>query len=234
MGAKVGSFSRRSMRPTMTRRELLKAGGAAGLTPALWPGSFRRLFETPVTCGKLTDIKKVVIFIQENRSFDHYFGSYRGVSGFDDHSRAFMQPDPVNVTDPPVGILLPFHLDTSKTNAACTHDITHDWVPQHQSWNNGGMNQFVSSRLPIDGIYADLTMGYYTRGDLPLYYAVADGFTICDNYFCSVMGPTDPNRLYTMAASVDPDGRHGGPLLETLTTNRQTFFGHLTYTTMPE
>ena len=222
------------MQRTMTRRELLKAGGAAALTPALRSRSFLQLFESPSTCGKLTDIKKVVIFIQENRSFDHYFGSYRGVRGFDDHSRAFLQPDAANVADPPVGTLLPFHLDTSKTNAACTHDITHDWVPQHQSWNNGGMNQFVSSRLPIDGIYADLTMGYYTRGDLPLYYAVADGFTICDNYFCSVMGPTDPNRLYTMAASVDPDGRHGGPLLETLTTNRQTFFGHLTYTTMPE
>jgi phospholipase C len=222
-------------RQNVTRRELLKAGGTAAiLAPGLLPGSFRRLLETPVTCGGLNDIKKVVIFIQENRSFDHYFGSYRGVRGLADHSRAFLQPDPANVTDPPVGTLLPFHLDTSKTNAACTHDISHDWVPQHQSWNKSAMNQFVSSRLPIDGNYAALTMGYYTRTDLPLYYALADGFTICDNYFCSVFGPTDPNRLYTMAASVDPDGSHGGPLLETLTTNRQAFFGRLTYTTMPE
>jgi phospholipase C len=59
-------------------------------------------------------------------------------------------------------------------------------VPQHQSWNNGGMDGFVSSRLPINSNDAVLSMGYYTRADLPYYYALADGFTICDNYFCSV------------------------------------------------
>jgi phospholipase C len=71
-------------------------------------------------------VEHVVILIQENRSFDHYFGSYRGVRGFSDPSMAFEQPDPGNVSDPPAGILLPFHLDTSKTNAACTPDVTHD------------------------------------------------------------------------------------------------------------
>jgi phospholipase C len=63
---------------------------------------------------------------------------------------------------------------------------------------------------------------------------VADAFTICDNYFCSVMGPTDPNRLYTMAASIDPDGKNGGPVLQTIVTNRSGFYGTLTYGTMPE
>jgi phospholipase C len=182
----------------------------------------------------LTDIEHVVIFIQENRSFDHYFGSYRGVRGFADQSLAFQQSDMANLTNPPIGKLLPFHLDTSTTNAACTHDINHAWVPQHQSWNNGAMDGFVSSRLPIDSNDAVLTMAYYTRADLPFYYAVADAFTICDNYFCPVMGPTDPNRLYSMAASIDPDGKNGGPLLETLGVNRSSFLGRLTYTTMPE
>jgi phospholipase C len=63
---------------------------------------------------------------------------------------------------------------------------------------------------------------------------VADAFTLCDNYFCSVMGPTDPNRLYTMAASIDPTGQNGGPVLQTLVLNRSSLFGKLTYTTMPE
>jgi phospholipase C len=184
--------------------------------------------------GKLTDIEHVVIFIQENRSFDHYFGSYRGVRGFADQSLALHQPDSANTNIPPVGVLQPFHLDTSTTNAACTHDITHDWVPQHQSWNNGMMNGFVNSRLAINANDAVLTMGYYTRADLPYYYAVADAFTICDNYFCPVMGPTDPNRLYSMAASLDPDGKNGGPVLQTLGVNRSSFLGKLTYTTMPE
>ena len=77
-------------------------------------------------------------------------------------------------------------------------------------------------------------MGYYTRADIPFYYALADAFTICDNYFCSVIGPTDPNRLYTMAASIDPDGKNGGPILQTVITNRAALMGRLTYTTMPE
>jgi phospholipase C len=96
------------------------------------------------------------------------------------------------------------------------------------------MNGFVTSRLTSAPNDAILAMGYYTRADLPYFYAVADGFTICDNYFSSVMGPTDPNRLYTMAASIDPDGKNGGPLIQSLRTNRTSFSGRLTYTTMPE
>jgi phospholipase C len=226
----------------ITRRELLKLTGgtaASGLASAVLSrcgsgGGVVGGGPGPAACAKLTDIEHVVILIQENRSFDHYFGSYRGVHGFSDQSMAFRQPDPANTTSPPVGTLLPFHLDTSTTNAACTHDINHDWAPQHRSWNNGAMDGFVTSRLPIDSNDAVLSMGYYTRADLPYYYALADAFTICDNYFCSVMGPTDPNRLYTMAASIDPDGKNGGPILQTIVTNRTTVYGRLTYTTMPE
>src|SRR6266571_6277071 len=224
----------------VTRRDLLKIGAAtaaAELAAVLLPGcggGGTSPGPAPSVCSKLTDIEHVVIFIQENRSFDHYFGSYRGVRGFAEQSPAFQQPDPANTTNPPAGVLLPFHLDTSKTNAACTHDITHDWVPQHQSWDSGAMDGFVTSRLATNSNDAVLTMGYLTRADLPFYYAVADAFTICDNYFCSVIGPTDPNRLYTVAASLDSDGKNGGPLLQTLSTNRPSFFGRLTYRTMPE
>ncbi len=227
---------------TISRRELLKFGIATGMaelaggflsgcggghgTPSPNP--------SPVACAKVTDIDHVVILIQENRSFDHYFGSYRGVRGFSDQSTAFQQPYPGNTSNPPAGVLLPFHLDTTRLNAACTHDITHDWVPQHQSWNNGAMDGFVTSRLAINANDAVLAMGYYTRADLPYYYALADAFTLCDNYFCPVIGPTDPNRLYSMAASIDPDGKNGGPLLQTLIAQRSSFLGRLTYTTMPE
>lgn len=231
------------MRPNRTtRRDLLKIGaaaGAAGMVGGLLSGcggasSALSAVTNSSTCAKVTDIDHVVILIQENRSFDHYFGSYRGVKGFSEQSAAFQQPYPGNTSVSPAGVLLPFHLDTTKLNAACTHDIAHDWVPQHQSWNNGAMNGFVTSRLAINANDAVLAMGYYTRADLPYYYGVADAFTLCDNYFCSVIGPTDPNRLYTMAASIDPDGKHGGPLLQTLIANRSAFFGKLTYTTMPE
>ena len=229
------------MIPRISRRKLLKAGavaGAAEIMAGLLPGcgGHGTMSSTPgpSACAKITDIDHVVILIQENRSFDHYFGSYRGVHGFNDQSAAFQQPYPGNTSNAPAGVLLPFHLDTTVLNAACTHDITHDWVPMHQSWNNGAMNGFVTSRLPINATDAVLSMGYYTRADLPYYYGVADAFTLCDNYFCSVIGPTDPNRLYTMAASIDPDGKNGGPLLQTLVANRASFFGKLTYATMPE
>src|SRR5258706_2071637 len=226
----------------LTRREILKICGgttAVGLGAQLLQGCGSLNLGSTVpsgsgACSKLADIEHVVILIQENRSFDHYFGSYRGVRGFADQSAAVQQPDSANTADPPIGKLLPFHLSTLTTNASCTHDITHDWVPLHQSWNNGAMDGFVSSRLPIDAHDAVLTMSYYTRADLPYYYAVADAFTICDNYFCSVIGASDPNRIYTMAASIDPDGKNGGPLIETLGLNRSSFFGKLTYTTMPE
>jgi phospholipase C len=140
----------------VTRRELLRMGAAtaaAEVAAVLLPGcgtGRASPVPAPSVCSKLTDIEHVVIFIQENRSFDHYFGSYRSVRGFSDQSPAFQQPDSANTTNPPAGVLLPFHLDTSKTNAACTHDITHDWVPQHQSWDNGAMDGFVTSRLPIN------------------------------------------------------------------------------------
>ena len=227
----------------VTRRELLKLGATTAVAELASLGlhgcgggssASPSAATVPPVCSKLSDIKHVVILIQENRSFDHYFGSYRGVRGFSDRSAAFQQPDPTNTTIAPVGALLPFHLDTPTTNAACTPDITHDWVPQHRSWNNGAMDGFVSSRLATNSNDAVLSMGYYTRADLPYYYALADAFTICDNYFCSVMGPTDPNRLYTMAASLDPDGKNGGPILQTLITNRASLYGRLTYTTMPE
>ena len=223
----------------LSRRDLLKLAAAAGAS-SLIPGcgAINKAIGggggPTSSCAKVTDIEHVVIFIQENRSFDHYFGSYKGARGFSESSNAYKQPYPGNTTASPTGVLYPFHLDTSKWNAACTHDIDHGWIAQHQSWNNGANNGFVTSHIPINANDAVLTMGYYNRDDLPYYYAVADAFTLCDNYHCSVIGPTDPNRLYTMAASIDPDGKNGGPLIETLVTNRSSMYGKLTYTTMPE
>ena len=167
-------------------------------------------------------IEHVVILMQENRSFDHYFGSYKAVRGFDDHAASFLgpfaQPDTANTTRIPVGYQLPFHLDTSSGHGECTHDIAHGWLPQHQSWREGAMDAFVKTHTAArndDEVNGLLTMGYYTRVDLPYHYALADAFTICDHYFCSVMGPTHPNRLMAMSGTIDPGGTHGGPILTT-------------------
>jgi phospholipase C len=97
------------------------------------------------------------------------------------------------------------------------------------------MNQWVSEHVSVDGSQnGPLCMGYYTAADLPFYYALADAFTICDHYHCSVIGPTDPNRCYTMSAWLDPHGTNGGPILSTLGSTRLQTYGKFTWKTMPE
>ncbi|MCA1682848.1 MAG: phospholipase [Actinobacteria bacterium] len=164
----------------------------------------------------------MVILIQENRSFDHYFGTLSGVRGFDDPRgrHAFTQrgADGRKVH--------PFHLRSD-----CIADITHSWVPQHQAWNNGRMDRFLAVHEQSDGAPGPETMGYYTRDDLPFYHGLADAFTICDGYHCSVIGPTDPNRLMSLSATIDPAGHAGGPLLHTNVVDRT---GGFRWRTMPE
>ena len=106
-------------------------------------------------------IEHVVIFIQENRSFDHYFGSYRGVRGSLTERGAPLTP--ANTTSLPFDVraAIPSRI-TLRTNSACTHDIAHDWVALHQSWNGGAM-RFVTPRLLVDATGTALSMGYYTR-----------------------------------------------------------------------
>jgi phospholipase C len=229
----------------LTRREVLRAGatgGAALSASALLSNSLiaNALASAPA-CGSLSDIEHIVILVQENRSFDHYFGSYRGVTGFADPGvqtlgdgsglSIFAQPGYPGGFDG--GHLYPFHLD-SFHNGECTNDINHSWGPQHTYWDGGKLDAFVTGHEAADGpANGPLTMGYYTRNDLSFYYALADAFTICDHYFCSVLGPTDPNRLYTVSATLDPAGAAGGPILST-SSSRVDRFGKLSWTTMPE
>jgi phospholipase C len=214
-------------RALFTRRSILM-GMAAGAGVSL-AGPSARLIEaaarTPSRCASLEDIEHVVILVMENRSFDHFFGSYRGVAGFSDPD-VIRQPSraglpvwyqygwgPGDTAANASDYLLPFRLDTTdpRSDAECANDITHAWVAQHLAWNLGGMDQWVTTHVASDGI-ADgpTTMGYYAREDLSFLYGLADAFTLCDNYHCSVMGPTVPNRLYSMSATIDPDGRLGG------------------------
>src|SRR5947209_7712904 len=134
------------MQPAITRREALLAGagGAVALAGAGWPRGLARALAQPLRCGRLEDIEHVVIMVQENRSFDHYFGTYRGVRGFADGGGRFAQPG----YDSPGhgGHLLPFHLDSTR-GGECSSDITHDWAPQHRSWNGGRMDGFVREHL---------------------------------------------------------------------------------------
>ena len=200
------------MTAQLSRRRLLQAG-TVGAAASLLPAGIARAAATP---GRLEDIEHVVILINENRSFDHYFGTYPAVSGFDDPDAlpgVFVQHYP-DRTDPqaPYRPLPPFHLDTANSAALCTPDVTHSYGDQHTAYADGRMDKWGEAHAGDDD---DTSMGYYTRADLAYFYAVADEFTICDAYHCSVMGSTTSNRLYAMTGMLDADGHYGGPVLST-------------------
>jgi phospholipase C len=220
----------------LTRRQLLKAGAGAGAAALAADPLLRSAMAMKLPPGELNDIEHVVILIQENRSFDHYFGLLPGVRGYGDKTvpqSTFEQPGyPAEGYD---GVLLPFHAQgTDPVGDLCFPDITHSWVPQHESWNEGAMDRFVEVHLASEGMEAGpATMSYFERSDIPFYYALAENYTVCDHYFCSVLGPTYPNRLYSMCATLDPNGENGGPLVETL-VEFDTLRGRFTMPTMPE
>ena len=180
-------------------------------------------------------IEHVVFLMQENRSFDHYYGTYPGVRGFDDHPRGklgnFAQAWPGGRDK----TLLPFHLDSASGIGECTNDLDHSWPAEHSSWDHGTNAGFVSTHVqseyqgPEHGV---LTMGYYRRQDIPFYYALADAFTLCDNYHCSVQGPTHPNRLMALSGTIDPTGAAGGPVI--ITNGSSDAIGSAHWDTMPE
>jgi phospholipase C len=221
----------------LTRRRLLKtaaAGAALAAASALMPPNLRRaLAAQPPREGSIRDIKHVVLLMQENRSFDHYFGTMAGVRGFADANAhrlpdgksVFCQPDAAGAK----GYLMPFHLDTKKTNAQKLPSTSHAWAVQHAAWNGGKMDKWLEAHRKADGVNGPFVMGYHTRTDIPFQFALAEAFTICDAYHCSMMGPTWPNRLYWMTGMVDPEGTHGGPIIN----NKIPKVGH-TWTTYAE
>jgi len=216
----------------LTRRRLLGTAGAAALASLALPPNLSRALAAaaanPQTAGSLSDIEHVVILMQENRSFDEYFGTLPGVRGFADPdaitlstgNSVFHQPDATH-TD---GYLLPFHLDTTTTSAQATPGLDHSWTTQHAAWNNGAMDGWVAAK-------GQMTMGYYTAEDIPFHTALAQAFTVCDNYFCSMLGPTNPNRLYMWSGMVDPNGTGGGPITDDSPAYNNPI---LSWTTYPE
>ncbi len=174
---------------THDRRTFLKlAAGTASLS--LLPPNLRAaLALAPARgTGTIKDVEHVVIFMQENRSFDHYFGTLKGVRGFSD-PRAIDLPTGKQVWFQPNGkdTVAPFRFDTSKSNAQFLHSLDHSWKGSHERWKNH--DAWIAAKT-------EMTMGYFTRADIPFYHALADSFTICDAWHCSVFGPTNPNRLY--------------------------------------
>ncbi len=152
------------------------------------------------------DAEHIVILMQENRSFDHCYGTLQGVRGFED-PRAINLPSntPVWLQANARGeTYVPFRLDMHNTKATWTGWLPHTWQSQVDARNGGKHDHWIEAKRSVNKSYAEmpLTMGYYTREDVPFYYALADAFTICDQHFCSSLTGTMPNRVYFWTGTI--------------------------------
>ena len=175
--------------PRLSRRQLLRATGLLGAGSVVGLPQLARAASRSTSVGGVSTaaatrpagsdlgaVEHVVFLMQENRSFDHYFETYPGARGFDDHPKrslgAFAQPYAASRTRTPKGVILPYHLNTAASDAECTGDLTHAWTAQHQCWNRGRMDSFVkvhtapANEGPTGGL---VTMGYLNRQDIPYY-----------------------------------------------------------------
>ena len=151
--------------------------------------------------GKDIPVDHILILMQENRSFDHYFMMLKqqGQPDVEVAPSTYVNPDPMGVSVPP------FH-DTRY----CFVDTNHEWAGTHQEYDGGKMDGFVLANQgwgtppphPLaDSMSGTRAMAYYDSSDIPFYYWMANEFSIADHYFSSLLGPTTPNRLYLYAAS---------------------------------
>jgi phospholipase C len=218
----------------LSRRNLIRGAAVAGAAAATASVTTAGAAKAEVTSshgagkpggqshrsGDIRDIKHVVILMQENRSFDMYFGTLKGVIGYGDKATitlpggasVFQQPltppgEPVTGTQYPFSLSkgsvtstpLPPNAEQGAQNANGTD---HSWPTQHGAWYGGLMNGWYSAK----GIE---TLGYFTRDDIPFHYALADAYTVGDAYHCSVLSATGPNRTYLWSGTVNADQEHG-------------------------
>jgi phospholipase C len=169
--------------------------------------------------GTLCDVEHIIVLMQENRSFDHYFGTLRGVRGFGD-PRPVTLPSgkPVWCQSDGTKDVLPFRPEAHNLGLQFLQDLDHGWNSGHAALNEGMYDQWVPAKTAT-------TMAYFTREDIPFHYALADAFTICDAYHCSLLGPTNPNRYYMWTGYVGNNGTGGGPVI----TNDELGYSWTTY-----
>jgi len=187
-----------------TRRDFIKKAAALSGATGVWgllPESIQRARAIDPAPGTTwLDAEHVVILMQENRSFDHCYGTLQGVRGFND-PRAISLPNKNPVwlqTNVHGETYAPFRLDIHETKATWMGCLPHTWQSQVDARNGGKYDRWLDAKASLTKGYAKLplTLGHYTRADVPFYYALADAFTICDQHFCSSITGTMPNRLY--------------------------------------
>ena len=212
------------------RRKFLQLTGTAAITSS-FNTSIAKALAIPANnrTGSIRDVEHIVILMQENRPFDHHFGTLFGVRGFNDPraveinlplksggttlASVFLQPAGANPGVPPnsdslggpadgVDVIPPFRVNPEKVSPGLTSlgltyfpGTDHSWEGLHAGWNDGQYDHWVVAQGPM-------AMSYMTRDDIPYHCALADAFTVGDGYYCSVMGPTNPNRDYMFTGCI--------------------------------
>jgi phospholipase C len=222
-----------------TRREFFRA--AAALTGTAFPQHLiaaidRAAAVEPEPGSSVLDAEHVVVLMQENRSFDHLYGSLRGVRGFND-PRVVTLPDgnPVWVQSDTAGKKhVPFRLDLKETKITWMGSLQHSWTDQVDAGHGGRHDRWLTAKQSGHKEYAaiPLTLGYHTRDDVPFYYALADAFTTCDQHFCSSLTGTTPNRLHLWTGTIREKPSADSPAM---VRNEDVDYGRLaSWTTFPE
>jgi len=180
--------------------------GGAGLFSVLPPSIQKALAIDPQAGSTYLDAEHVVILMQENRSFDHCYGSLRGVRGFND-PRAITLPNKNLVwlqTNAAGETYTPFRLNMKDSNATWMGSLPHSWSNQVDARNGGKYDKWLIAKQAGHKDYRKmpLTQGFYNREDIPFYYALADAFTVCDQNYCSSLTGTTPNRLFLWTGTV--------------------------------
>ncbi|ORX57960.1 phosphoesterase-domain-containing protein, partial [Hesseltinella vesiculosa] len=150
----------------------------------------------------LEKIKNVILFMQENRSFDTYYGTMAGVTGFGDPNIG-VQSNGLNLLYQPCSAssdtkngtkyLLPYNLQGNR--AGCTAGGSNAWGPNHKAINGGKNDNWPNGNSPA-------SMGYLTRSEIPFQFSLAESFTILDNYHQSVTSSTNPNRAFWLSGTI--------------------------------
>jgi phospholipase C len=223
---------------SLGRRRFLSDVGKTGAVIAgvsLFPGSIQKALAIPAarSDGTIHDVQHVVILMQENRSFDHYFGTLAGVRGFGDKT-AIPLPNgkPVWYQSDGDKEILPFHLDTQTTTAMRVPGTPHSWSDAQQAWDQGRLGHWPKYKQ-------FQSMGYYEPADVPFQRALAEAFTICDAHHCSIQTGTLANRVVFMTGTnvtpglTTPATSQSQALIDNA-NNRGTQFGPYGWTTYPE
>ena len=233
--------------PIHSRRDFLRNSAAlagAGSALALFPAAIRRALAIPANqrTGTIHDVEHIVIFMQENRSFDHYFGALAGVRGFGDRFPIPVPDSPdyrhrtvwAQYNDKPdegaPRTVLPYRLNTQEAfETVRVASTPHTWSNAQDAWDAGRMGRWPAAKK-------NHSMAYYEAADMPFQYAMARAFTVCDAYHCSFTGGTNTNRLFVWTGTNDGAGRGNGPALGNV-YNKLTGgdpAGAYTWTTYPE